>query len=87
MADENMLGDGNGTELPIIGNGTDGRRCVSNGFSAIYNMVQAPLSLLSCFSHPRVNGADGLWVSGDFASFSEINHLVVNDSMRYAILM
>ncbi|GMP53792.1 hypothetical protein CsSME_00019161 [Camellia sinensis var. sinensis] len=56
-------------------------------FSVICSAVRAPLSLFSCLSHPHVNGADGVWVSSELARISEMNHLMVNDSMRYAILM
>ncbi|CAL0304512.1 unnamed protein product [Lupinus luteus] len=63
-----------------------------NGFSLVCTILQAPISLLSCVSHPHVNGHDdhdddGVWVTNEFAQISEINHLMVNDSMRYAILM
>ncbi|GMI69138.1 hypothetical protein like AT5G35732 [Hibiscus trionum] len=59
-----------------------------NGLSVICSVVRAPFSLVSCFSQPHVNGADGVWVSShEFAQISEMNHLMVSDSMRYAILM
>ncbi|KDP30860.1 hypothetical protein JCGZ_13803 [Jatropha curcas] len=92
VADESMFGGmniNNGTEFPIIfARETAGRQRI--GFSAIFRIVLAPFSLLSCFSsQPHANGVDGLWVSGrhEFAQISEMNHLMVNDSMRYAILM
>ncbi|KAL0898730.1 hypothetical protein Bca101_082691 [Brassica carinata] len=50
-------------------------------------MMRFPFSIISCFSVPRVSGTDGLWMSGDYASVSEVNHLMVSDGMRYAILM
>ncbi|PKI64210.1 hypothetical protein CRG98_015397 [Punica granatum] len=52
-------------------------------------LIRAPLSILStCFVHPHVsNRADGAWVSGDFARASEMNQLMVSDSIRYALLM
>lgn len=53
-------------------------------------LIRAPISFLSsCFVHPRIgNGADGAWAtSGDFARASEMNQLVVSDSIRYALLM
>ncbi|XP_043692692.1 uncharacterized protein LOC122643114 [Telopea speciosissima] len=94
VADENIAG----AELPMFVGGdddvvvaADGRRrhgWNNNGFSILYAIVRAPLSLISCISHPHVSGADGVWVSGDFtARISEMNHLMVTDSMRYAILM
>ncbi|KAM7276581.1 hypothetical protein ACFE04_018447 [Oxalis oulophora] len=80
VADENMFGH----EID-----TRGGRLNSNstGLSIIYGVVLAPFS---CFSQPNViNGAaDAFWVSADqFGQVSEMNHLMVNDSMRYAILM
>ncbi|KAK3184475.1 hypothetical protein Dsin_031761 [Dipteronia sinensis] len=101
VADENMmLGAGgaggnviinnNGAEVPILVHEihTRARGGRWNAFSVIYSVVRAPLSIISCFSQPHVNGADGVWVSGgEFAQISEMNHLMVSDSMRYAILM
>ncbi|KAG6724612.1 hypothetical protein I3842_03G266100 [Carya illinoinensis] len=85
VADESMFAGGNGglDHLPIYGRRQNGW----NGFSLIYSVVRVPISILSCFSHPHVNGTDGVWVSSEFAQISEMNHLMVNDSMRYAILM
>lgn len=87
VADESMFGGmniNNGTEYPM-----ERSHRWSSGFSAMFRIVLAPLSLLSCFSQPHPSGsADGLWVSGgEFSQLSEMNHLMVNDSMRYAILM
>ncbi|KAA8524800.1 hypothetical protein F0562_011223 [Nyssa sinensis] len=87
VADENMFGDGNGAELAIFAGNIDRRRPGWNGISVIYSIVRAPFSVLSCFSHPHINGADGVWASGELARISEMNHLMVSDSMRYAILM
>ncbi|OMO75826.1 hypothetical protein COLO4_25851 [Corchorus olitorius] len=85
-----MFGGGvnnnNGGEMPIFIDGRGGRGSW-NGVSVICSVVRAPLSLLSCFSQPHANGADGVWVSTEFAQISEMNHLMVSDSMRYAILM
>ncbi|CAN0927227.1 hypothetical protein LINGRAHAP2_LOCUS35770 [Linum grandiflorum] len=53
-----------------------------NKFSTVVSLVLVPFSMFACLSQPHVNGADGMW-----ASASEVNHLMVNDSMRYAILM
>ncbi|KAF8116120.1 hypothetical protein N665_0021s0011 [Sinapis alba] len=50
-------------------------------------IMRFPLSIISCFAVPRVSGTDGLRMSGDYASVSEVNHLMVSDGMRYAILM
>ena len=87
VADENMFEAGNGAELPIFERERGRRQHGWSGFSLIYNILHAPISILSCVSHPQVNGSDGVWVSGEFAQISEMNHLMVNDSMRYAILM
>ncbi|KAM7498388.1 hypothetical protein LguiA_022802 [Lonicera macranthoides] len=87
VADENMVEEGNGTELPIVVRNRERNRHGWTGFSIICNIVRAPLSLLSCLSHPHINGADGVWATGELARISEMNHLMVNDSMRYAILM
>lgn len=88
VADENMFGDnGNVAGLPILAQNDDRPRHGWNGFTVICSIVRAPLSLLSCLSHPHINSADGVWVSGEFGRISEMNHLMVNDSMRYAILM
>ncbi|KAG8640513.1 uncharacterized protein LOC110607968 [Manihot esculenta] len=93
VADESMFGGMNinhGAEYPIFVR--DMERVPqrwSRGFSAVFRVVLAPLSIISCFSPPHTNsGGDRMWVSGaDFAQLSEMNHLMVNDSMRYAILM
>ncbi|KAI4308262.1 hypothetical protein L6164_031355 [Bauhinia variegata] len=89
VADENMFEGGNAAELPIFAREPAGRREHHgwNGFSVIYAVLHAPISMISCVSHPQVNGSDGVWVSGEFAQISEMNHLMVSDSMRYAILM
>lgn len=82
VADESMFGDqGNG----VVNAGR--ARHGWNGFSVLCSIVLAPLSLLSCLSYPPISGTDGVWVSGDIARISEMNHLMVSDSMRYAILM
>ncbi|XVF81510.1 hypothetical protein PTKIN_Ptkin15bG0161100 [Pterospermum kingtungense] len=86
VADENMYGGGNDSNNNNNNNnGGDGSW---NGVSVICSVVRAPFSLVSCFSQPHVNGADGVWVSSsEFAQISEMNQLMVSDSMRYAILM
>lgn len=50
-------------------------------------MMKFPLSIMSCFSVPRGSTTDGVWVSGDYGRVSEVNHLMVCDGMRYALLM
>ncbi|KAK7276617.1 hypothetical protein RIF29_17760 [Crotalaria pallida] len=88
VADENMFDQGNGVELQIFGHERGRRQHGWARFSVIHTILQAPISILSCVSHPQVNGSDGVWVSGgEFSQVSEMNHLMVSDSMRYAILM
>ncbi|KAF8410816.1 hypothetical protein HHK36_003353 [Tetracentron sinense] len=87
VADENMFGDRYGAELPIPVHDMNPRQHQWDGITVLYSIIRAPLSFLSCFSYPNVNGADGVWVSGEFTRISEINHLMVSDSMRYAILI
>ncbi|CAN8232643.1 unnamed protein product [Cochlearia groenlandica] len=50
-------------------------------------IMRLPFLIISCFAVPRVKGTDGLWLSGDYTSASEVNHLMVSDGMRYSILM
>ncbi|XP_061350926.1 uncharacterized protein LOC133295994 [Gastrolobium bilobum] len=88
VADENMFEAGNVVELPIFGGNNRGTRQRGwNVFSLIYTILHAPISILSCVSNPHVNASDGVWASGELAQISEMNHLMVNDSLRYAILM
>ncbi|XP_071717361.1 uncharacterized protein [Rutidosis leptorrhynchoides] len=75
VADENMFEEGH-----------HARHGRNNGLSIIHSIVKAPLSLVSCLSFHH-NAADGVWVSGELTRISEVNHHIVNDSMRYAILM
>ncbi|KAG5053228.1 hypothetical protein AAZX31_02G259700 [Glycine max] len=87
VADESMFESGNGVELF----GHERGRRSQHGWGLVCSILQAPISILSCVSHPQVNnnGSDGIWVTtGEFSSqVSEMNHLMVSDSMRYAILM
>ncbi|KZV31345.1 hypothetical protein F511_05449 [Dorcoceras hygrometricum] len=54
----------------------------------VCGIVRVSFTLLSCISqHPNISGTDGMWVSAELTQTSELNHLVVRDSMRYAILM
>ncbi|MBA0548971.1 hypothetical protein Golob_020033 [Gossypium lobatum] len=91
VADENMYGGGGNSNNNngIFIDRRSSSRGSWNGISVICNAVRAPLSLVSCFfAQPHVNGAtDGVWVSTEIAQISEMNHLMVSDSMRYAILM
>ncbi|KAK1439794.1 hypothetical protein QVD17_05614 [Tagetes erecta] len=88
VADESMFREGTGLEFPNMVQHT--RQGFSTHLGLIYNIIRAPLSLLSCLSSDQATirgGADGVWVSGELARISEVNHLMVNDSMRYVILM
>ena len=87
VADENMFEGGNVVELPIFGGDRGRREHGWSGFSLVCTILQAPMSILSCVSNPHVSGSDGVWASGEIAQISEMNHLMVNDSIRYAILM
>ncbi|KAI6672667.1 hypothetical protein NL676_000573 [Syzygium grande] len=91
VADEAMLGGGNRTDLPIFAQDPDGRSAHGWGGLPVllYGIFRATAAVISCFSPPHVNGADGVWVSShEFGhQVSEMNHLIVSDSMRYAILM
>ncbi|KAL2474534.1 hypothetical protein Adt_35270 [Abeliophyllum distichum] len=87
VADENILPNQDGPELPIFVDRRIRSRGWNNGLSVLYGIARVPISLLSCLSHPRMNATDGVWVSSELAQMSEVNHLVVRDSMRYAIFM
>lgn len=93
VADEDSIrGGGTVDEAQIfVRDGGNAGERLPLGISVLYGvLIRAPLSILSaCFVQPRVssNGADGAWTSGDFARASEMNQLVVSDSIRYALLM
>ncbi|KAI3457749.1 hypothetical protein Pfo_014412 [Paulownia fortunei] len=78
VADENIATAAIDTRSPSRWN---------NGVSFLCGIVLAPVSLLSCLSHPRINGPDGVWVSAEMPQTSEVTHLMVRDSLRYAMLM
>ncbi|KAL2940993.1 Aspartyl/glutamyl-tRNA(Asn/Gln) amidotransferase subunit B [Bienertia sinuspersici] len=74
--------------MPIYVDGVDrGRQTPRNRFLVLYTIVRFPFSIFSCISKCRRNTADTTWVTGDLMRSSEIDHLMVSDSMRYAILM
>ncbi|CAA2984629.1 Hypothetical predicted protein [Olea europaea subsp. europaea] len=87
VADENILPNEDGVELPIFVDRRIRTRRWNNGLSVLYGIARVPILLLSCLSHPRMNATDGVWVSSELAQTSEVNHLLVRDSMRYAIFM
>ncbi|KAL9243999.1 hypothetical protein vseg_017822 [Gypsophila vaccaria] len=64
-------------------------RPMKAGFSVVSTIVRIPFTVLSCFCYQQgnTNGVDGMWVSNGIVRTSEIDHLMVSDSMRYAILM
>ncbi|XP_047335996.1 uncharacterized protein LOC124939580 [Impatiens glandulifera] len=85
VADETILATaGNLVELP---QGRRRRRHGYKGISVIFTIVLAPLSCLMSSTQPNGGGVDSVWASGDMGLMSEMNHLMVNDSMRYAILL
>ncbi|KAL1555396.1 hypothetical protein AAHA92_11145 [Salvia divinorum] len=60
----------------------------NHGASFFCAILLAPFSLFSCLSRPRINGPDGVWASAEMPqTSSELTHLMVRDSLRYAILM
>ncbi|KAK7338892.1 hypothetical protein VNO77_19526 [Canavalia gladiata] len=87
VADENMFEARNVDDLPIFGGDRGREQHGWSGLSLICTILQAPMSMFSCVSNPHVNGSDGVLATSEFAQTSEMNHLMVNDSMRYAILM
>ncbi|CAL1356275.1 unnamed protein product [Linum trigynum] len=93
VADESMFGGGGVVMMNRAGGGGDHRQQAptdhsSNKLSAVMGLVLlAPFSVFACLSQPHVSGADGMWASAELPQLSEVNHLMVNDSMRYAILM
>ncbi|XP_057754394.1 uncharacterized protein LOC130973757 isoform X2 [Arachis stenosperma] len=66
VADESMLdrgGEGGG----------------EHGWSIVCYILQAPMSILSCVSHPHVNNGShhaGVWASAEIAQISEMNQLM-----------
>ncbi|OVA09255.1 hypothetical protein BVC80_1785g42 [Macleaya cordata] len=85
VADENMFEEENVAELPMF---VEQRQHQRHGLSILYSIIRAPFSIISCISYnSHVNGADGVWVSGELSRISEMNNLMVSDSMRYAIFM
>ncbi|KAF7815539.1 hypothetical protein G2W53_029508 [Senna tora] len=87
VADENMFTGGNARD-----HREGGRRRHHQGFSIIvHTILQAPISILSCVSLSDNYGSDGFWASGggDYSTLhlSDMNHMIVSDSMRFAILM
>jgi len=87
VADETMFVDRNGSELPILEHGMDRRGSRWKVFSAICSVFRAPLSLVSCLAQPHISRTDGVWVSCELTQVSDMNHIMANDSLRYAILM
>ncbi|XP_028800029.1 uncharacterized protein LOC114755326 [Neltuma alba] len=93
VADENMFAGGGDGEAAAGGR----RRRRSQGWSLIHSILLAPMSVILCVSSSDYNndyGAngsrvynDGFWGSGDYEHFSDMNQMIVSDSMRFAILM
>lgn len=85
VADESALG--NGPELPVEGQELDRRHVAWSAASSLYHILRAPMVLIGCIDPNQINDADGVWVSNEFSSTSEMNYLMVRDSMRYAIYL
>ncbi|XP_073147805.1 uncharacterized protein [Henckelia pumila] len=82
VVDESFVGGGIG--------GRPSRSRWSHGLLSgiVCGILRASFTLISCVSqHPQISGTDGMWVSAELTQTSELNHLIVRDSMRYAILM
>lgn len=50
--------------------------------SVLLAIVRAPMVVATCFAP---NGMEEVWASGERPRTSEMDHLMVRDSMRYAI--
>ncbi|KNA18737.1 hypothetical protein SOVF_068060 [Spinacia oleracea] len=87
VADETMFGNGIGAIIYADHEVEQQRRQPWNGLLVIYTIVRIPFSILSSFSKRQGNIADRTWVTGHTMRTSEIDHLMVSDSMRYAICM
>lgn len=98
VADESMLdaaaaGDDEVRMMMMRNNNRQSRSQSNHGWTVVIcSILRAPLLCVSCLSHPHVleaaGSGDRVWVTGDIAPISEINHhLMLNDGMRYAILM
>ncbi|XP_020530717.1 uncharacterized protein LOC110008330 [Amborella trichopoda] len=72
-----------------------GRNPWKSGFLSIF---RAPLAVLACVSRHEGDfpgefpaswpeSRDGVWFSGEIPRISEMNYLMVRDSMRYAIFV
>lgn len=83
VADESSIG--NGPELPVGGQQLSHRHTAWSAISSLYHILRAPMVLMGCIDPNQINGADDMWVSGEFSTTSEMNYLMVRDSMRYAI--
>ncbi|XP_057525957.1 uncharacterized protein LOC130805278 [Amaranthus tricolor] len=91
VADETMFSNLNldASGMPIYGHHEINRspRHAWHGLSVISTIFRIPFSILSCFSQHHGNATDAIWVTGEMVRTSEIDHLMISDSMRYAILM
>ena len=85
VADETMF-HGIDIEMPVYVHEINRSRGSRGGFLTVCAILSAPFSILSWFSSRHGNVADGIWVPGDMVRPQEVDHLMVRDSMRYAIL-
>ncbi|KAF6145011.1 hypothetical protein GIB67_013362 [Kingdonia uniflora] len=74
VADENMFGN----ENEVV---------IRQEVSIFSNLMKVSHSFISCISPQSHGGDHGVWVSDEFARMEEINNLMVNDSLRYAIFI
>ncbi|KAK4275806.1 hypothetical protein QN277_018827 [Acacia crassicarpa] len=102
VADENMFAAAGGEGGNTGGDHREGGgRRRSQGWSLIHSILLAPVSVILCVSSNNnsdygnygASGStgnfinDGFWGSGDYEHFSDMNQMIVSDSMRFAILM
>jgi len=75
VADESSMG-------PLVLEQGQDRRASS--LSVLLAIVRAPMVVASCFAG-QPNGIEEVWASGEQPRTAEMDHLMVRDSMRYAI--
>ncbi|KAK1295931.1 hypothetical protein QJS10_CPB15g01551 [Acorus calamus] len=56
------------------------------GLSLLSRIARAPLHVISCMAHADdVDLSAAVWASGELSRPSDLDYLMVRDSMRYAI--
>ncbi|KAH7674153.1 hypothetical protein IHE45_08G053700 [Dioscorea alata] len=81
VADESSVGRGDGDGL--IGNPVTGRG--GSPFSGFFMLMLAPLEAVSYLVCRPGDGSGDVWPAGELPRASEMDYLMVRDSMRYAI--